>query len=76
MFICVLVIIPLPSRDDLGILYVYEYVLCRDVGSKKPQVLHQAVYHGFSIASRLHCTAHIPIIVVPKWLHDKQSTFQ
>ena len=47
-------------------LYVYEYVLRRDVGSKKPQVLYQAVYHGFSIASRLHCSAHIPIIVVLK----------
>ena len=64
MFICILVIIPLPSRDDLGMLYVY--VLCRDVGSKKPQVLYQAVYHGFSIASRLHYRADIPITIVPK----------
>ena len=66
MFICILVIIPLPSREYLGMLYVYEYVLCRDVGSKKPQVLYQAVYHGFSIASRLHCRSHIPIIDVLK----------
>ena len=64
MFICILVIIPLPSTEDLGMLYVYEYVLCRDVGCKKPQVFYQN--HGFSIASRLHCTAHIPIIVVLK----------
>ena len=66
MLICILVIIPLPSREDLGMLYVYEYVLPRDVVSKKPKVLYYAVYHGFSIASHLHCTAHIPIIVVLK----------
>ena len=66
MLICILVIIPLPSREDLGMLYVYEYVLPRDVGSKKPKVLYQAVYHGFSIASHLHCRAHIPIIDVLK----------
>ena len=47
-------------------LYVYEYVLRRDVGSKKFQVLYQAVYHGLSIASHLHCRAHIPIIDVLK----------
>ena len=66
MLIYILVIIPLPSREDLGMLYVYEYVLRRDVGSKKPQVLYQAVYHGFSITFCLQCTAHIPIIVVLK----------
>ena len=38
MLIYILVIIPLPSREDFGMLYVYEYVLRRDVGSKKPQL--------------------------------------
>ena len=66
MLIFILVIIPLPSREDLGMLYVYEYVLRRDFGSKKPQVLYQAVDHGFSTASRLHCRAHIPINFVLK----------
>ena len=66
MLIFILVIIPLPNKEDLGMLYVYEYVLCRDMGSKKPEVFYQTVYHGFSIASRLHCTAHIPIIDVLK----------
>ena len=27
MVICVLVLLPLPRRDDLGLVYVYEYVL-------------------------------------------------
>ena len=64
MLICILAIIP--RRVDLGMLYVYEYVLRRDVGSKKPQVLYQAIYHIFNIASCFHCTAHIPINFVLK----------
>ena len=52
MFISVLVLIPLPRRDDLSMVYAYEYV--------------SYTYHGFGIISGLHCKAHIPIIVVPK----------
>ena len=65
MFICVLFLLPLLQRDDLVMVYVYEYVL-RNVGSKNPQVSYEAVYHGFSVVSGLHCRAHIPIIVIPK----------